>query len=384
LRVDPHPTKGAKIEAEPALAPQKAGKAPAQSKGDEAHAGPHAAKSTLPPSGVAAPKEDAENDEQPKPASLEPVKPGKSLHGSGHRSRASNPPPKKVRPVRPVPPNATWLKYRRAPWRRGYATLFGHGKKWEGYLVDAEGEVLPSTRRSLSAVLASWRTGREVLIDPRLIGLIADVSDEFGGRPVRIVSGYRESSHAPDSKHKVGQAFDFSVPGVPNELVRDFLRSLPDVGVGYYPNSTHVHLDVRDKPTYWVDYSRPGQPPLYAWDRRVAGMSPAERALAAALDELAHRPTFSAGGPPHATAMTSASSARAFAAEPSRAPRRAEESMPRALSAKVEPDAGPVERDPGVIAPSSAGGDAAASAADAGTAAAFPGTAAASTLSLRR
>jgi hypothetical protein len=76
---------------------------------------------------------------------------------------------------------------------------------------------------------------------------------------------------------------------VPNDALRDFLRTLPDVGVGYYPNSTHVHLDVREKPCYWVDYSTPGAHPMYAWDRRVARMSPKERMLAAELDALATR-----------------------------------------------------------------------------------------------
>ena len=32
---------------------------------------------------------------------------------------------------------------------------------------------------------------------------------------------------------------------------------------GYYPNSTFVHLDVRDTPGFWIDYSRPGEPPRY-------------------------------------------------------------------------------------------------------------------------
>jgi hypothetical protein len=193
----------------------------------------------------------------------------------------------KLRPIRPVPPNATWLRYRRAPRRRGYVTLFGHGQKWSGILVGQDGAVPPAARRAFSHVLASWRTGKEMPIDERLIQLVADVSDEFGGRPIRIVSGYREHSYAPDSKHKVGQAFDFSIPGVPNEMVRDFLRSLPDTGVGYYPNSTHVHLDVRDKPTYWVDYSAPGQKPQYSYAKHVvARWTARERAIAAALEAL--------------------------------------------------------------------------------------------------
>ena len=193
----------------------------------------------------------------------------------------------KGRVVRPTPANASWRPYVREPWRRGYVSVAGHGKTWSGFVVDKNGDVLPAGRRGLSGALASWRTGHEMLIDERLIALIADVSDVFGGRPIRIVSGYRETSWAPGSKHKVGQAFDFSVPGVPNEALRDFLRTLPDVGVGYYPNSTHVHLDVREKPCYWVDYSAPGAHPLYSYDRRVAKMNPQERMLAAALDALA-------------------------------------------------------------------------------------------------
>lgn len=179
-----------------------------------------------------------------------------------------------------------WLRYVDEPWRRGFVTLFGHGKKWSGMLVGKKDKVLPETRKSFSEALASWRTGRTLLIDERLIRLIAKISDEFGGRPVRIVSGYREFSYAPGSKHKVGQACDFSIPGVPNDALKDYLRTLRDVGVGYYPNSTHVHLDVRDENTYWIDYSSPGDRPMYAWQRRVPHWGAHERAIAAALDAL--------------------------------------------------------------------------------------------------
>jgi hypothetical protein len=65
----------------------------------------------------------------------------------------------------------------------------------------------------------------------------------------------------------VGRAVDFRIIGVPNEALRDYLRTFPNVGVGYYPNSTFVHFDARDAPAYWVDYSRPGQPPQYRRSR---------------------------------------------------------------------------------------------------------------------
>jgi hypothetical protein len=55
------------------------------------------------------------------------------------------------------------------------------------------------------------------------------------------------------------------VTGVANrhlfELPR---RSFSDIGVGYYPDSTFVHLDVRDRSTIWVDHSGPGQTPCYS------------------------------------------------------------------------------------------------------------------------
>jgi hypothetical protein len=175
-----------------------------------------------------------------------------------------------------------------------------------------KGEVPPASRASLSSMLASWRTGKETLIDERLIAMIALASDEFGGRAIRIVSGYREHSYAPDSKHKSGQALDFSIPGVPNDALRDYLRTLGDVGIGYYPNSTHVHLDVRDKTTYWVDYSFPGERPHYAWEPGTKRWGPRERAIADALDRLPSSLTATATTVP----LLGAKPAPLFAARP--------------------------------------------------------------------
>jgi hypothetical protein len=56
---------------------------------------------------------------------------------------------------------------------------------------------------------------------------------------------------------------------VPNEVVRDYVRTFNRVGVGYYPNSSFVHLDVREYAAYWVDYSRPGEAPRRSPSRRA-------------------------------------------------------------------------------------------------------------------
>lgn len=153
----------------------------------------------------------------------------------------------------------SWQKYAKAPWRRGYVTIQGHTQSWKGYVFGPGQKILPKARQEIFRVLGVRAGGPR--IDDQLIRLLAQVSDQFGGRPLRIVSGYRETSYVHDSKHKVGRALDFSIPGVPNEALRDYCRGLGSVGVGYYPNSTFVHLDVRPAPAYWVDYAGPGEPP---------------------------------------------------------------------------------------------------------------------------
>jgi uncharacterized protein YcbK (DUF882 family) len=157
-----------------------------------------------------------------------------------------------------------WQEYMGRPRKPGFVVLESPTKHWQGVVLTPRGKLLPKSRDAIERMFASWRTGAEHEIEPRLLRLVVKMSDTFGGRPIRVVSGYREHSFAVESKHKVGRAFDFSIPGIPNSLVRDYLRTLPNVGVGYYPNSTHVHVDVREDSAYWVDAAAPGEPPKYA------------------------------------------------------------------------------------------------------------------------
>jgi hypothetical protein len=63
-----------------------------------------------------------------------------------------------------------------------------------------------------------------------------------------------------------GLACDFRVVGVSNQELRDYLRrNFDKVGVGYYPNSSFVHLDIRkDHSAFWIDYSGPGERAIYS------------------------------------------------------------------------------------------------------------------------
>jgi uncharacterized protein YcbK (DUF882 family) len=131
-------------------------------------------------------------------------------------------------------------------------------------LKDGQGHI-PGT--ALKAFERMMRQGSATHApDPRLLALVGIVSDHFGGRPLQVVSGYRAytpTQYTPHSNHNYGKALDFRIQGIPNEALRDFCLTLRNVGCGYYPNSTFVHLDVRDTKAYWIDRSRPGEPPLY-------------------------------------------------------------------------------------------------------------------------
>lgn len=113
------------------------------------------------------------------------------------------------------------------------------------------------------------------------------VAAHFPGKTLEIVSGYRPEARET-SRHHHGQALDFRVQGVSREKLRDLLRTLPDTGVGYYPNSSFVHMDVREGKGYWVDRSGPGEPADYGtWPPSRREIDQTRQAvLAGVLSEL--------------------------------------------------------------------------------------------------
>jgi len=164
----------------------------------------------------------------------------------------------------------SWKEYARKPKKPGQIELVRRdGKSMKITTLTDKGNVRSAAKKAFREMLET-RNHEEIDIDPRLIQLITEVSDAFGGRRIRIVSGYRIRKTSKKSRHRHGRAMDFKVEGVPNTAVRDFCKTLDKVGVGYYPNSHFVHLDARKRWTYWIDYSKPGQSPRYGgfWTKR--------------------------------------------------------------------------------------------------------------------
>ncbi|MGB0680219.1 MAG: LysM peptidoglycan-binding domain-containing protein [Polyangiales bacterium] len=179
---------------------------------------------------------------------------------------------------------------RRGPRFRGRLTLqtMPQGRRVH---LDLRRPGSPAWRRSLHQLrrIMGHRRGRPIpRPHPRLLRVLRSVGQRFGGRTVYIISGYRPAGgHTRrTSKHTRSRALDLRVQGVSNRALRNHLRRLANVGVGYYPNSYHVHVDVRGHRAYWVDLSGPGQAPRYVRKRRRQ----AERSKAAArADAQAHK-----------------------------------------------------------------------------------------------
>ena len=132
-------------------------------------------------------------------------------------------------------------------------------------LFDRAGKVDPKARARLARFLRDRESDRQKRPHLRLMRVLAYLADHFNGRTIIVVSAFRwENDGATGtSRHAAGEAVDVRVEGVPNEALRDYCLTLRRVGVGYYPRSSFVHVDIRDREVYWVDWSRPGEPPLY-------------------------------------------------------------------------------------------------------------------------
>lgn len=151
------------------------------------------------------------------------------------------------------------------------------GEEFHIRVKDSHGHIPGS---AVSAFERMMRQGNATHpVDPRLVALVGIVSAHFGDKPIEVVSGFRAytpTQYTPHSNHNLGRALDFRVRGVKNEDLWAFCRTLRAAGCGYYPNSTFVHLDVRETKAFWIDRAGPGEPPQYDSPDASADESPSE------------------------------------------------------------------------------------------------------------
>jgi len=118
-------------------------------------------------------------------------------------------------------------------------------------------EYLPEALSKLDFFLRDHRTGDVHHFDPRLFDLLS-VLTRTSGHPdaeIQVICGYRTpwsneflrthtSGVAKQSLHMQAEAIDIRLPGVGTATLRDLALALGRGGVGYYPVSNFIHVDV--------------------------------------------------------------------------------------------------------------------------------------------
>ncbi len=106
-------------------------------------------------------------------------------------------------------------------------------------------------------ILRDDRTGDIKKIDVRLLDLLVRLREKIeAANPYHVISGYRSPKTnedlrlhggggvAANSLHLLGQAIDIRVPGTRLNDLRDAALALKGGGVGFYPSSDFIHVDV--------------------------------------------------------------------------------------------------------------------------------------------
>lgn len=120
----------------------------------------------------------------------------------------------------------------------------------------ANGRYIAGALAEASHVLRDWRNNQQHFIHPHLFDLLHSLRTKLETRaPFQILSGYRSPAtnamlHAHSeqvasrSQHVLGKALDIDIPGVNLAHLHQAALSLRAGGVGYYPDSGFVHVDV--------------------------------------------------------------------------------------------------------------------------------------------
>lgn len=126
----------------------------------------------------------------------------------------------------------------------------------------AEGNYVDDSIREINYILRDPRNNEVHDIDTRLLDFLFAVRKEMeANQPFHVISGYRSAATnaflrahstgvAENSLHLVGKAIDIRVPGRDTRSLQKAAKALQRGGVGYYPKSDFVHMDV-GRVRYW-------------------------------------------------------------------------------------------------------------------------------------
>ena len=114
----------------------------------------------------------------------------------------------------------------------------------------------PEALSAVNHILRDHRTNEVNAIDPRLLDFLCAIRSKAGPDAcLHIISGYRSPGTnrrlrqqgrgvARKSLHMKGHAADIRIPGLATSRLRRIALALRQGGVGYYPQSDFVHVDI--------------------------------------------------------------------------------------------------------------------------------------------
>jgi len=120
----------------------------------------------------------------------------------------------------------------------------------------ANGAYVPAALTEVNRVLRDYRTGDIHVIEPKLLDLLHTLSHNMEtDTAFEVISGYRSpqtnallhersSGVAAKSLHMQGMAIDIRLPGRTLPKLHDAALAMGWGGVGFYPTSDFVHVDV--------------------------------------------------------------------------------------------------------------------------------------------
>lgn len=126
-----------------------------------------------------------------------------------------------------------------------------------------DGMYLPDELARINHIFRDIRSGKEREININLLDLLFKVKEQLKSEdPFHVMSGYRtpksnamlrkrKKGVAKNSLHMYGKAVDISIPGYSLRGIRKAAMKLQAGGVGYYPRSKFLHLDVGEVRYWW-------------------------------------------------------------------------------------------------------------------------------------
>jgi uncharacterized protein YcbK (DUF882 family) len=126
-----------------------------------------------------------------------------------------------------------------------------------------DGQYIREALSEINHIFRDFRTSKVKAINTDLLDLLFSIQQKLKSKePFHIISGYRTPRSnailrkkmkgvAKNSLHMYGKAVDLRLPGYSLRAIRRAAMSFRRGGVGYYPRSKFLHIDVGNVRYWW-------------------------------------------------------------------------------------------------------------------------------------